>query len=122
MRRAYDRAVGLGDAKQHRTMQFERFEDGPHRLSLAAMRLATLTYLALLGVLVWPAPRYLGQRQSEPVAVVDAGPSAVELLRRCYVMGVIDVETFDAMLHHLMVTERGGSSRYEESSARGPIL
>jgi hypothetical protein len=56
------------------------------------------------------------------VPVVDAEPSAVELLRRRYVMGELDVETFDAMLHHLMVTERGGSSRYEESSARGPIL
>ena len=103
-------------------MPFERFGDGPHWWSLAAMGFSTLFWLALLGVLVWAASRYLGRRQSEPVPVVDAEPSAVELLRRRYVMGEIDVETFDAMLHHLMVTERGGSSRYEEPTARGPIL
>lgn len=103
-------------------MPFERFGDGPHWWSLAAMGFSTFFWLALLGVLIWAATRYLGRRQSEPVPVVDAEPSAVELLRRRYVMGEIDVETFDAMLHHLMVTERGGSSRYEESSARGPIL
>ena len=103
-------------------MPFERFGDGPHWWSLAAMGFSTLFWLALLGMLVWAASRYLGRRQSEPVPVVDDEPSAVELLRRRYVMGEIDVETFDAMLHHLMVTERGGSSRYEESSARGLIL
>jgi uncharacterized membrane protein len=103
-------------------MPFERLGDGPHWWSLAAMGFSTFFWLALLGVLVWAASRYLGRRQSEPVPVVDAEPSAVELLRRRYVMGEIDVETFDAMLHHLMVTERGSPSRYEESSARGPIL
>jgi uncharacterized membrane protein len=102
-------------------MPFERFGDGPHWWSLAAMGFSTLFWLALLGALIWAATRYLGQRQPEPVPVVDAEPSAVELLRRRYVMGEIDVETFDTMLHHLMVTEHGGSSRYEEPP-RSPIL
>src|SRR5260370_34762683 len=122
MRRAHGRAVGLGDAKEHWTMPFERFGDGPRWWSLAAMGFSTLFWLALLGVLVWAASRYLGRRQSEPVPVVDAEPSAVQLLRHRYVMGEIDVETLDAKLHHLMVAARRRSSRYQESPARGPTL
>src|SRR5258708_19737249 len=103
MRRAHGRALGLGHAKEHWTMPFERFGDGPHWWTLAAMGFSTLFWLALLGVLVWAASRYLGRRQSEPVPVVDAEPAAVELLRRPHALGQIAAETPPPLPPHLLL-------------------
>jgi len=103
-------------------MPFERFGDGPHWWSLAAMGVSTLFWLALLGVLVWAASRYLGRRQSEPVPVVDAEPSA----GRAAAAPLRDGRDRRGDLRCDAPSPDGHRarrpSRYKESSARGPIL
>lgn len=94
-------------------MPHEHFEPGfyagPHwplweRLLLGG--LSTLFWLAILGALAWAVVRFVRQRNAArpPVAFANE-PSAMELVRRRYALGEIDVATFEAMTVQLLASE-----------------
>jgi uncharacterized membrane protein len=68
-----------------------------------------LLWLALLSIIAWAAIRWFIQRQraaeSRQPMIEPNRLSALELLRRRYVLGEIDVMTFEVMLEHLVASE-----------------
>lgn len=81
--------------------------------ALANWGLSTLLWLAFFGLLIWAASGYFRQNRAAPTPPAETEVPAIELLRRRYVTGEIDVDTFDAMLHHLLVSDEAsrGSTR-----------
>jgi hypothetical protein len=71
--------------------------------------LSGVFWLALGGLLAWGLGHLLARlQQAQPAPIVAQPaeePSAVELLRRRYVLGEIDADTFDAMLSHLLASQ-----------------
>ena len=82
--------------------QFGPDPDGMMLAHIVASGLFSLLWLVVLGAAIWGATRLLADRQ--PTAAI-AEPSALELLRRRYVQGEIDVTTFEEMLEYLFATE-----------------
>ncbi len=75
--------------------QFGPDPDGMMFAHIVASGLFSLLWLVVLGAAIWGATRLLADRQ--PTAAI-AEPSALELLRRRYVQGEIDVTTFEEVL------------------------
>lgn len=72
---------------------------------LIAGGFSMLFWLAVLGTIVWAVWHYTRQiNAAQPAALLDE-PSAMELLRRRYALGEIDVETFETMTERLLVSE-----------------
>ncbi len=85
------------------------FYAGPHwplfeRLLMGG--LSTLFWLAVLGALAWAVLRFVRRREAaRPPVAFENEPSAIELVRRRYALGEIDVETFEAMTVQLLASE-----------------
>jgi hypothetical protein len=67
--------------------------------------LATLFWLALLGVVAWMLWRALRESAARRQLVARPEPTALEQLRLRYVRGEIDALTFEEMTEHLMASE-----------------
>jgi hypothetical protein len=87
---------------------------------LLAHGILGLLWLAILGIAVWGAMRLLTSWQptSAPLLPPPPEPSALEMLRRRYVAGEIDVATFEEMLEYLFATETPERARHLLRSAR----
>lgn len=72
---------------------------------LMAAGLSALFWLLLLGGITWAILHYLRQAQATHMPSISDEPSAMELLRRRYVMGQLDVDTFEEMVTHLLASE-----------------
>lgn len=87
------------------------FYGGPHwslfeRLLMGGLSLLSILFwLAVLGAIAWAVLRVVRQRRAAPPITYANEPSALELLRRRYALGEIDVETFEAMTVQLLVSE-----------------
>ncbi|MGZ3673773.1 MAG: SHOCT domain-containing protein [Ktedonobacterales bacterium] len=84
------------------------FYAGPHWSLLERLfmgGLFTLFWLAVLGAVVWGVVRYVRRRNAAPPVAFADEPSAMELVRRRYALGDIDVETFEAMTVQLLASE-----------------
>jgi uncharacterized membrane protein len=84
------------------------FYAGPHwplfeRLLVGG--LSILFWLVVLGAVVWGVLRFARRRNIAPPVDFAYEPSALELLRRRYALGEIDVETFEAMTMQLLASE-----------------
>ena len=67
---------------------------------------SNLFWIGLLGILLWSAIRSLHyQDRASSLPRQAEEPSALELLRRRYVLGEIDVATFEEMLQELLESE-----------------
>ena len=95
--------------------QFGPDPDGMMFAHIVASGLFSLLWLVVLGAAIWGATRLLADRQ--PTAAI-AEPSALELLRRRYVQGEIDVTTFEEMLECLVATETPERTRHMLLAAR----
>ena len=85
-----------------------RFGDGfygNHWWGLLSWGFSSLLWLALLGLIVWAAVRYFQRTQAPVRTLPPPAPSALELLRQRYVLGEIDLETFETMHQHIMASE-----------------
>ncbi|HEX6798914.1 MAG TPA: hypothetical protein VF116_14485 [Ktedonobacterales bacterium] len=85
-----------------------RFGDGfygNHWWGMLSWGFSTLLWLALLGLIVWAAVRYFQHTQTSASTLPPPAPSALELLRQRYVLGEIDLETFETMHQHIMASE-----------------
>jgi hypothetical protein len=98
--------------------------DGMMFAHIVASGLFSLLWLVVLGAAIWGATRLLADRQ--PTAMI-AEPSALELLRRRFVQGEIDITTFAEMLEHLFATETPEQTRQmlrstrQAASGRSPV-
>ncbi len=84
------------------------FYAGPHWSLLERLLvggLFTLFWLAVIAALAWAALRFLSRRNAAPPIAYAAEPSALELARRRYALGEINVETFEAMTAQLLASE-----------------
>jgi uncharacterized membrane protein len=72
---------------------------------LLYMGLSDLFWIGLIGILVWAAIRSLHHQDRATLPSQAEEPSALELLRRRYVLGEIDVATFEEMLQHVLESE-----------------
>ncbi|HLZ21251.1 MAG TPA: hypothetical protein VKQ30_03925 [Ktedonobacterales bacterium] len=66
---------------------------------------SALFWLLLLGGIAWAVMRYLRRAQAAQIPTLAEEPSAMELLRRRYVMGQLDVDTFEEMTTHILASE-----------------
>lgn len=66
---------------------------------------SALFWLVVLAGITWAVMHYLRQAQATQTPSLSAEPSAMELLRRRYVMGQLDVDTFEEMVTHLLASE-----------------
>ena len=81
---------------------------GPHWSPFGqfmAASFAALFWLLVLGVITWAVVRYLQRAQGVQTPMLSDEPSAMELLRRRYVLGQLDVDTFEEMVTHLLASE-----------------
>lgn len=67
--------------------------------------LSNLVWLAVLGLIVWAAVRYFQRAYPQASILPPPAPSALELLRQRYVLGEIDLETFETMTRHVIASE-----------------
>jgi hypothetical protein len=67
--------------------------------------LSNLFWIGLVGILLWGAIRSLHYQDRASLPSQAEEPSAMELLRRRYVLGEIDVATFEEMLQELLESE-----------------
>ncbi|MGH2514348.1 MAG: hypothetical protein ACRDHP_01705 [Ktedonobacterales bacterium] len=83
--------------------------DGPHGGppfdSFVAAGLSTLFWLVVLGGITWAILRYLQRERAARMQALSDDPSAMELLRRRYVMGHLDVDAFEEMVTHVLASE-----------------
>lgn len=75
------------------------------------MIVASLFWLAALGLLIWALVRWLGSRSQTP----PPGPSAREILRQRYARGEIDTATFEQTRERL---EKGRTGSREPNDVR----
>lgn len=84
------------------------FYAGPHWSLLERLLiggLSTLFWLAVLGAIAWAVVHYVRRRNAAPPAALADEPSVLELLRRRYALGEIDVEMFESMTVQLLASE-----------------
>jgi putative membrane protein len=84
------------------------FYAGPHWSLLERLfmgGLFTLFWLAVLGAIVWGVVQFVRRRDAAPPVAFADEPSAMELVRRRYALGEIDVETFESMTAQLLASE-----------------
>ncbi len=67
--------------------------------------LANLFWIVLLGTLLWTALAPRRQNHGRVLSSSDEGLSSLEMLRRSYILGQIDVETFAEMLVPVLESE-----------------
>ena len=67
---------------------------------------SALFWLLLLGGITWAVLQYLRHAQAAQTPSITDEPSAMELLRRRYVMGQLDADTFEEMVTHLLASEQ----------------
>lgn len=86
--------------------------DGPHGGppfapfdSFLAAGLSTLFWLVVLGGIAWAVLRYMRLTRAARMQALSDEPSAMELLRRRYVMGYLDVDAFEEMVTHVLASE-----------------
>lgn len=95
--------------------RFGDFGGGPSPwFGLLFFGLQSLFWLALIGAAIWGLARAFGARRlnAAPQMMAEiADPSAVELLRRRYVMGEIDADTFEAMMERVLASEERERSK-----------
>jgi hypothetical protein len=72
---------------------------------LIYLGLANLFWIGLLGTMVWAVLRSFHPLNQRSLSAPDEEPSALELLRRRYILGQIDVETFEEMLVEVLELE-----------------
>lgn len=72
---------------------------------LVAAGLSALFWLLLIGAVTWAVMSYLRSAQAARTPSFPDEPSAMELLRRRYVMGQLDVDTFEEMVTHVLASE-----------------
>lgn len=68
--------------------------------------LSALFWILLLCGITWAVLQYLRRAQAAQMPSLTDEPSAMELLRRRYVMGQLDVDTFEEMVTHLLASEQ----------------
>lgn len=84
------------------------FYGGPHWSffdQFITSGLATLFWLAVIAALAWGALRLVRRRNAAHQVAFADEPSALELVRRRYALGEIDVATFEAMTVQLLASE-----------------
>lgn len=99
------------------------FYAGPHwpLLGLLIMGgLFTLFWLAVLGAIAWAALRYARRRNVAPRVAFADEPSAMELVRRRYALGELDVATFEAMTVQLLASEERERTFIPPEGTYGP--
>lgn len=79
--------------------------------------LSTVLWLALLGLIVWAAVRYFQRPQIPARTLPPPAPSVLELLRQRYVLGEIDLETFETMLRYLLASEESERTGQPQEAA-----
>jgi uncharacterized membrane protein len=82
---------------------------GPHWSPFGqfmAASFAALFWLLVLGVITWAVVRYLQRAQGARMPALSEEPSAMELLRKRYVLGQLDVDAFEEMVTHLLASEQ----------------
>jgi hypothetical protein len=72
---------------------------------LIFLGLSNLFWVGLIGLVVWTAIQSFRSGDRTPLPSPVPEPSPLELLRRRYVMGEIDVVTFEEMLQQLLESE-----------------
>lgn len=100
-----------------------RFGDGFHgdpHWALLSWGLSSLLWLAVLGLIVWAAVRYFQRTQAPARPLPPPAPSALELLRQRYVLGEIDLATFETMLQHLMASEEAERAGWVRETTTWP--
>ncbi|HLJ81864.1 MAG TPA: hypothetical protein VKT52_10285 [Ktedonobacterales bacterium] len=70
-----------------------------------AAGLSALFWLVVLVGITWAVMHYLRWAQAAQTPAISEEPSAMELLRRRYVMGQLDVDSFEEMVTHLLASE-----------------
>jgi uncharacterized membrane protein len=68
--------------------------------------MSTLFLLAFIGLVVWAATMYYHRSRARQQLATQEAPSAIELLRRRYVIGQIDLVTFEEMVYHVLESEQ----------------
>lgn len=80
---------------------------GPPADHLFMSGMSALVLLAFIGLVVWAATMYYHRSQARrQLATQQEAPSAIELLRRRYVIGQIDLVTFEEMVYHVLKSEQ----------------
>jgi hypothetical protein len=89
----------------HGQFGYGPYGDPPaHQLFVSGMPM--LFWLAFIGLVVWGATIYFHQRRARRQLATQEAPSAIELLRRRYVIGQIDLVTFEEMVYHVLESEQ----------------
>jgi hypothetical protein len=78
----------------------------PPVVQLLYIGFSNLFWIGLFGILLWTAIRSLHYQDRSSLPSSAEEPSALELLRRRYVLGEIDVSTFEEMLQQVLESEQ----------------
>ncbi|HEV8191147.1 MAG TPA: hypothetical protein VGP82_06645 [Ktedonobacterales bacterium] len=68
--------------------------------------ISTMLWLAFIGLVVWGATMYFHRTRAQRQLATQEAPSAIELLRRRYVIGQIDLVSFEEMVYHVLESEQ----------------
>jgi len=95
----------LEKKEQGAMYQYHHFYGPPTIFQLIFWGLSNLFWIGLIGVLAWSALRSFRSQDRRSLGAPADEPSALEVLRRRYVVGEIDVSTFEEMLQELLESE-----------------
>ena len=79
---------------------------GPPADQFLVSGFSMLFWLAFIGLVVWGATMYFHRTRARQQLASQEAPSAIELLRRRYVIGQIDLVTFEEMVYHVLESEQ----------------
>ena len=81
--------------------------------------LTSLFWIGLLATVIWAAVQAARLPDRRALSMSAAQPSALELLRRSYILGHIDVDTFGEMLMPILESEE--FMKYHQLSPPTPL-
>jgi hypothetical protein len=77
----------------------------PPLAQLLYLGLANLFWIGLFGVMIWAVLRSIPSLNQRSLSAPEEEPSALERLRRRYIVGQIDIETFEEGLVEMLELE-----------------
>jgi hypothetical protein len=77
----------------------------PPLAQLIYLGLANLFWIGLFGMMVWAVLRSIPSLNQRSLSAPEEEPSALERLRRRYVLGQIDIDTFEEGLMEVLELE-----------------